>query len=165
MIPEDVMTSEAWLFVPHFARSVLTALSGKFRGINNGGLELTVSQAIDRGINKNELYAALHLLREVNLIKRTHRGRRTSGKGTPDKYAVTWAPVAEFPAYNIVSTSQPSNAWQHFKSQGKRIRNLAQAERHIGWKPEGRPVPPFGGEVLKGVPTGRDEETRSSPYR
>jgi hypothetical protein len=58
-IPLEVLQSEAYRWLPHFAVRVLVALAAKYNGYNNGGLELTVRDAAVFGINEDELFAGL----------------------------------------------------------------------------------------------------------
>ena len=131
-INENVITSEAFRWIPHFARSVLVAIAGRYRGFNNGGLELTVALAKERGINKSELYAGLRLCIHVGLLEQTSPGKRRSGKGIPAKYALEWKPMNEFPSLNLIESDRPSDKWTRFKPTSNPIRSLSQAERFLG---------------------------------
>jgi hypothetical protein len=133
-VHEDVITSEAFRWIPHFARSVLIAIAGRYRGFNNGGLELTVALAKERGINKSELYAGIRLCMHVGLLKQTSPGKRRSGKGIPAKYALTWKPMNEFLSLNLIESDRPSDKWIGFKPTGDPIRSLSQAERFLGMR-------------------------------
>ena len=108
-LPLEVLNSDAFRWLPSFAVRVLIALAAQYCGINNGGLELTLKDAAQFGIKRNELYAALRLLAFVGLIKKTVEERKSSGKGVPAKYGLTWRPTDEFPAYNILANERPAN--------------------------------------------------------
>jgi hypothetical protein len=133
-LPVGVMDSDAYRWLPSFAVRVLVALAAQYCGINNGGLELTVKEAERFGIKRTELYAGLKLLAFVGLIKKTVEERKSSGKGVPAKYALTWRPVNEFPAYNILANERPANTWVKFRGDARAIRSLSDAERFLGWR-------------------------------
>lgn len=133
-IPVAVMDSDAFRWLPNFAVRVFVALAAQYRGNNNGGLELTLNKATPFGIKRNELYAALKLLAVVGLIKKTVKERKSSGKGVPAKYALTWRPLNEFPAYNILETERPAHTWMKFRGDARTIRSLSGAERFLGWR-------------------------------
>lgn len=133
-IPVEILQSTAFTWLPHFARSVVVAMAGQFRGFNNGGLELTVADANEYGIGKAELYAGLRLATRTKLLIRTVPAKRSSGKGIPAKYALTWRVINEFPAYNLIETRDPSHAWDRFQTDAPRPRSLTDAERILGWR-------------------------------
>ena len=134
------MTSEAYRWLPHFARSVLFAVASRYRGFNNGGLELTVKTARAQGINKQELYAGLRLCLEAGLLRKTSPGKRRSGKGIPAKYALTWRPINDFPALNLIATEHPSDEWRSYNPSTPRPRSLTKAEKHLGIRKPKKPV-------------------------
>ena len=133
-LPADMMDSDAFRWLPSFGVRVLVALAAQYRGINNGGLELTLKKAARFGIKRTELYAGLKLLAFVGLIKKTVAERKSSGKGVPAKYALTWWPTDEFPAYNILATERPANTWAKFRGDARTIRSLSDAEKFLGWR-------------------------------
>ena len=133
-LPVEVMDSDAFRWLPSFAVRALVALAAQYRGRNNGGLELTLKQAATFGIRRTELYAGLKLLSFVGLINKTVKERKSSGKGIPAKYSLTWRPMDEFPAYNFLATNQPANTWLKFKGDARRIRSLSDAEKFLGWR-------------------------------
>jgi len=128
------MISDAYRWLPHFARSVLFAVASRYRGYNNGGLELTVKTANEQGINKSELYAGLRLCLMAGLIRQTSPGKHRSGKGIPAKYAVTWRTINEFPALNLIESDRPSDDWRKFEPDSPRPRSLTQAEILLGMR-------------------------------
>ena len=134
MLPVEVLDSDAFRWLPSFAVRVLVALAARYFGINNGGLELTVKEAERFGIKRTELYAGLKLLAFAGLIKKTVEERKSSGKGVPAKYALSWQPTDEFPAYNILANERPANTWAKFRGDARAIRSLSDAARFlISW--------------------------------
>lgn len=133
-LPVEIMDSDAFRWLPSFGVRVLVALAAQYRGINNGGLELTLKKAARFGIKRTELYAGLKLLAFVGLIKKTVEERKSSGKGVPAKYALTWRPVNGFLAYNIVATNRPAHTWTKFRGDARPIRSLSDAEKFLGWR-------------------------------
>lgn len=134
MLPVELLDSDAFRWLQSFAVRVLVALAAQYHGYNNGGLELTVKEAARFGIKRTELYAGLRLLAIAGLIEKTVEERKSSGKGVPAKYALTWRPTDEFPAYNILANERPANTWAKFPGDSRPIRSLADAERFLGWR-------------------------------
>lgn len=133
-LPVEVMDSDAFRWIPSFSVRVLIALAAQYWGKNNGGLELTLKEAARFGIKRSALYAGLRLLAVAGLIKKTVIERRSSGKGVPAKYALTWRPIDEFPAYNLLATKQPDHTWAKFQGDARTIRSLSDAEKFLGWR-------------------------------
>lgn len=134
LIPEEVLRSAAYVWLPHFARSVLTAVAAQYRRYNNGVLELTEGLAKEYGINRDELHTGLWLVCRCGLLINTVPAKRRSGKGVPAKYALPWWPVNDFPAYNFLPIEHPPRTWLKFPAGQERIRSLRQAKRFRGWQ-------------------------------
>ena len=79
-IPVDVQESDAWHWLPDFARSAIVALAGSYNGYNNGGLDLTDARAAELGVNKRKKNLGLELACEIGLIKQTVKAKQTTGK-------------------------------------------------------------------------------------
>ena len=155
-VHEDVLKSDAYRWLPHFARSVLFSVASRYRGFNNGGLELTVKTALEQGINKSELYAGLRLCMKVGLLRQTSPGKRRSGKGIPAKYAITWRAMNDFPVLNLIASERPGDEWQSFVADAPRPRSLTQSEILLGIRREKRnrnPLPPDQESIEVSDPT------------
>lgn len=131
-VPLDALQSEAFRWLPDFAVRVLTAMAAQFSGYNNGGLELTATEARAFGISEDELYAGIGLLILAGFVRRTVQARRRSGKGTPARYAVTWRTLGDFPKFGIVPTVAPSRDWQRFVPPYPAVRSVAAAQAALG---------------------------------
>lgn len=151
-VPLSALQSEAWCWLPHFARTVLVALTGQFSGYNNGALELTVEDAQSCGISKQELYAGIALLIAAGFIKRTVNARRRDGQGQPARYALTWRPLPDIPKYNIVATMHGSNEWEGFTPPFPAASTLREAMRAVGQRA------PAGANRLRMVGTHPDSK-------
>ncbi len=164
LIPEKVLQSDAWHWLPHFARSVVVMAAGLTLGYRNGMLELTPSGtegfngAKSFGISKNELYAGLRLACEAGLLDQTSKGKHRSGKGIPASYAVSWDSIEKEQPYKNIFPRAATNAWKK-KPSGPRIKSVAAAERYLGW----RKPSTTGGEFLEGVRTVKDETAPPNP--
>ena len=111
MLTLEVIESTAFGCLPDYATRVLVVLASKYRGANNGDLELTEAYAAKRGINGKKLYAALDLLQRVGLIAKTRQGgRRPLG---PSLYALEWHKVNASSKYDSGNngTQAPRNTW------------------------------------------------------
>lgn len=154
------MNSEAYKWLPHFARSVVFAVASRYRGNNNGGLELTVKTALDQGISKGELYAGLKLACMSSLLHKTCESKRSHGKGIPAKYCITWKPLDEFPSLNLKATKSSSDDWIEFKPVVPRLRSLTSAEVFLGWRNRDRKSrsPTYGGDSIEVSETSRSKK-------
>ena len=131
-LPFDAMASEAFRWLPDFAVRVLLALAAQFTGYNNGGIELTASEARHFGIREDELFAGIGLLVAAGFVRRTVAARRRSGRGQPARYALTWRPLGDFPAFGIVPTVSASHEWRRFVPPFPSVRSVRAAEGALG---------------------------------
>jgi len=153
MVYDDLQQSEAWRALPHYARTVYTAIAAQYRGSNNGDLDLPNRKAALYGIDHKELSAARFLLESVGLIEITRQGRVEGGKGICTLYALTCLPIDPSDKYDAkqVAKRPPPNTWARWKppddwdefirrvwnrAQGRKINSLSargeQAIPHVG---------------------------------
>lgn len=144
MVPTEIMQSHAWHFIPHFARSVVTALASKYRGkkgseyTNNGRLFLTEQEAIAFGINKQERMAGLVLAVKVGLIKETvpafHPGTR-QGKGRCAMFALTWEATCDAEVHGYYMAAEAATReFERFKPDRPNLKSLNKAQEYLGWR-------------------------------
>jgi hypothetical protein len=167
--------SPAFGWLPHFARSVVCAFAHEWRGYRNGAIELSPSTAATYGITENELRAGIALALRAKLLLLTVPSRRRSGKGSPAKYAISWEPLGDVPAFGIVPTNGPaSDEWRSvgLADLPPRPRGIRAAEELLGWRSarqgparehsDRADVPP---EILEGVRHGWVENQPMRPAR
>lgn len=113
----EVMGSTSYNAQPDYAKVVLFALAGQFRGGNNGNLSLVTKEAKALGVpHAWKLYAGLALLKKGDLILCTRQGRLERGKKLCSLYALTWRGV-DIPPDNvtydegIAPCPLPTHAW------------------------------------------------------
>jgi hypothetical protein len=149
-IPVEVMKSAAWKWLPHFSRSTLIALAGKYSGSNNGSLDLPSAETGEYGLSRDEGSYGLRLAITAGLIIKTANARGRSGRGKPAKYLLTWHGNYEYPTYNLLE-AQPRDNWARFDPPCPPIKSLNAARRFFGNRATsaGKYRPPPGGEVLK----------------
>jgi hypothetical protein len=113
MVSDEIMRSDAWHALPHFAKSVYIGIAGQFRGGNNGDLDFPVSKAGLYGISHKELAAGIPLLEYAGLIERTRLGRLAGGKKLCSLYALTCWPIEASEKHDQPTIVQrpASNAW------------------------------------------------------
>ena len=117
LLYDDLMQSDAWRALPHFARSVFAGIGAQYRGNNNGDLDFPVSKAKEYGISHKELAAAIPLLEQTGLIERTRIGKLLAGKKLCSLYALTCWQTDASEKYDqpIVLPRPASNAWARWK--------------------------------------------------
>lgn len=97
----EVMSSAAYNAQPDYAKVVLFALAGQFRGGNNGNISLVMRDAKALGVpHAWKLYAGLALLKKGDLILCTRQGRLERGKKLCSLYALSWRGV-DIPPENV----------------------------------------------------------------
>ena len=117
MLYDDMLQSDAYRALPHFARSVLAGIAAQYRGANNGELDFPSSKAKLYGIDQKELSAARFLLEMVGLIEVTRQGRRIGGKGICSLFAFTCWPIDPSNKYDVPAVLQrpAPNTWATWK--------------------------------------------------
>ena len=148
-IPVEVMESEAWAWLPNFARVAVLSLAGCYTGMNNGGIELTDKRAHDFHLNKTDKNLGLRLACEVKIIKQTVKARRKSGRGVPAKYALTWKPLDHFEKLNFCATQKAGNEWLTATIPDTPIKSRRAAQRYFGWNTT-TPAWPAPAQTLEG---------------
>jgi hypothetical protein len=113
MVYDEVMRSQAWHAVPHFAKVLYLGIAAQFRGANNGDMDFPASKARLYDISQKELAAGIPLLEQAGLIERTRQGRLAGGKKLCSLYALTCWPIAASDKYDLPLVVQrpASNAW------------------------------------------------------
>lgn len=142
-IPDSVLTSPAWACLPHYARSVLTAIAAQYRGTNNGRLGLPRNAAGSYGLTHKDLAAAVPLLAMVGLIERTRIGHSLNGKGICNLYAVTWRALDPSDEFDMpIKVQQPaSNEWATWQVPADWRKTVARAKQRAQGRKE-KPVSP-----------------------
>lgn len=141
MLHDDMLQSEAYRALPHFARTVLTGIAAQYRGMNNGDLDFPSRKAVLYGIDHKELSAARFLLEKVGLIEVTRQGRVEGGKGICTLFALTSWPVDPSQKYDVptVLARPASNAWVKWKPSD----DWAQVVRKVSRRAQGRKTDPL----------------------
>jgi hypothetical protein len=134
LVTLDVMQSDAYRWLPHFAWSVLLAMASRYTGRNNGALELTATDAERFGIKRDELYAGIGLCIKAKLVKRTVEARRRSGRGVPARYALTWRAIDQHDGFNLMQRSTPAHEWTTFEPPFNRADTVRAADRALGYR-------------------------------
>jgi hypothetical protein len=141
-IPVEVMESDAWGWLPQFARLALLGLAAGYSGNNNGGIDFTDSRARELHMNKTDKNLGLRLACHAGIIKKTVKERRRSGRGIPAKYALTWKPLDHFECFNFCATTKASNDWMTATIPDMPIKSRRAAQKFFGWKVTSSPWPP-----------------------
>lgn len=154
MLPNDVRESDAYRCLPHYARSVLIEIAGRYNGVNNGDLSFTKADAHTQGISAWEWGSALHLLGDehgTGLIEKTRQGKVVNGKGVANLFALSWRPLNASDKYDQPATIAraashawakwvtPANwlevvAWSKRTAQGKREESAEERETRARFK-------------------------------
>jgi hypothetical protein len=95
LLPCEVLESAAYRALPDWAKPVLVALAGKYRGARNGDISLTWTEARALGVSGEwKLRAGIKLADSVGLIDITRPGGNVAGgEKIPSLYAVGWLPI------------------------------------------------------------------------
>ncbi len=133
-IPVELMESDAWHWLPLFARVSVLALAAGYWGTNNGGIELPDKRAADLGLSRQDKNVGLRLAARVGIVRQTVKARRRSGRGIPAKYAITWKKLDHFENLGFCATEKPSNDWINADIPAEPIKSRRAAERFLGWK-------------------------------
>lgn len=131
LLYDDVMQSEAWGSLPHFARSIFAGIAAQYRSGNNGNLDFPASKAARYGISHKELAAAIPLLEMTGFIVKTRQGRLEGGRKLCTLYALACWPLDPCDKYDQpVSLQQPaSNAWARWQRPADWARIVRDAKR------------------------------------
>ena len=111
MVPVEVLTSDAYRKLPNYAKVVLFAVAGQYRGNNNGDLAMTWAIGRPFGVSSKEhLVSALAMLIDRGLIAKTRQGgKRPLG---PSLYALTWMPIDDLKGkIDCGPTMVAANTW------------------------------------------------------
>ncbi|TEP95575.1 hypothetical protein IPC65_05170 [Pseudomonas aeruginosa] len=93
-LPHAVMDSEDFRALSGGALKVLLGLLRQYRGMNNGDLSASFTQAKQWGVNsRTTLSKALDELQDHDLIIRTREGKFIKPGGCCALYAITWRPI------------------------------------------------------------------------
>lgn len=120
LIPREVLESDSFRAIPHFAVRVLVTLTAQYHGNNNGALGLTANQARVYGLKSWELYAGLKLLEVTRLIYRTRQGHLARGSRICNWFSVTWRVIDTPPGgqqydAGISESFRASNEWADWR--------------------------------------------------
>lgn len=131
LLYDDLMQSESWRALPHFARGVFAGIAAQYRSANNGDLDFPASKAARYGISHKELVAAVPLLEHVGLIVKTRQGQLAGGKKLCTLYALTCWPIDPSEKYDQpINLQQPaSNAWARWTRPADWARIVRDAKR------------------------------------
>jgi hypothetical protein len=170
MLYDDMLQSDAYCALPHFARSVLAAIAAQYRGTNNGDLDFPDRKAKRYGIDNKERSASRFLLEIVGLIEITRQGRRVGGKGVCSLYALTCWPIDPSNKYDVPTVLQrpAPNTWARWKRPMDwdeivlRIRRRAQGRETIPFSARAERLGPHVGAENGHVQSAREEQKRSN---
>jgi hypothetical protein len=96
LIPDEVMSSEAFIALPASAIRLLLNAAVKYFGSNNGNISLTHSELKMRGFSSNDtLQRALKKLLERGFLIKTKQGGFANGGKLKSRYALGWLPIHE----------------------------------------------------------------------
>jgi len=109
------MESEAWHWLPDFARVAVLYLASSYTSKNNGGLELSDKRAKELGITAQKKNLGLDLACHVGIIDLTCPAKQFPGKGRPAKYSISWKAIDEIPALNLTESTKARNRWMNAK--------------------------------------------------
>lgn len=128
LLPQCLLTSEAFRTLPHRAVHVLLALCSKHNGFNNGAIGLGYRELADLiGSRNNEAnQTALCTVMErgfVTLERDYPRGHRLA-----HEYRLTFVPTATGPATNDYLQWQPGDAGTHTSTRKIRKKRVAMIE-------------------------------------
>lgn len=140
LIPRDVLESGAYRALPDWAKAVLVALAGQYKGIANGDLSLTWAEARSLGVSSQwKLRAGIKLAERAGLCDVTRPGGNVAGgEKKATLYALGWLPIAPSEKYENPSGSllKPLNRWatwarpDDWEVQMTAERRRAQAKPH-----------------------------------
>ena len=135
MLPIEVMASDAMKKIGDTGFKVVAALAGQYHGYNNGGLELSKKIAEQYGITEQRRKLFLKAACIVGLIEVTVPATKIgNGKGRPNKYALTFHRMNEFPIFNISETKNASNKWAYYSMEGKPLNSVPAVQRFLSYK-------------------------------
>lgn len=163
-IPVEVMESDAWAWLPQFARLAVLSLAACYTGKNNGGIELTDKRANELHMNETDKNMGLRLACEVGIIRKMVPARRRSGRGIPAKYALTWKPLDHFANLGFCATEKASNLWATAVIPNVVIKSRRDAQKHFGWKSQASDWQPPD-QTLKGEHHVQPEKARIKESR
>lgn len=131
LLLDELLQSEAWRELPHFARSVLVGIAAQYRGANNGDLDFPTSKAKLYGLSHKELAAAIPLLEMAGLILKTRQGRLAGGKKLCTLYALTCWQIDPSDKYDqpLVLPRPAPNDWARWKAPPDWARIVQNAKR------------------------------------
>lgn len=119
MLPRAVLESDAYRYLPDWAKSVVTALAGQFRGSGNGDLSLTWQEAKTLGVsNEWKLRAGIKLAERTGLCVLTRPGGNVAGgEKKPNLYALGWLPIQHSEKYQTPPGTllKAPNEWATWK--------------------------------------------------
>jgi hypothetical protein len=175
LIPQQVLESQAFRVLPHYAVRVLIAVAGQYNGSNNGSLALTAAQAHGYGVDKKHLVAGLELLQMAQLITKCRQGGMRPLGVT--RYAITWRGIdpGEFD-HGIGPCPIPSHAWARWSPPGswREIQKLVLAKARGRSAKDKSTVHPVGSRSVhpvgtdkarNGPPCGDSSDPSNGPHR
>lgn len=135
LVPEEVLQSQAFKALPHYAVRVLLAIAAQFNGSNNGSLALTAAQGRRYGIDRKHLFAGLELLQLAQFIAKCRQGGMKPLGVT--RYAVTWRGIdpGEFDS-GVAPCPIPSHAWARWTPPG----SWREVQKVVLARARGRPA-------------------------
>lgn len=109
-VPHSLLNSVAFMGASHRARSLIFDLIAQHSGHNNGHLQLALSWLKSRGwASADGIQKAKQEALERGLIIKTRLGGLNIG---PDRYALTWLPIANFVGLDLTQKDYHPGAYR-----------------------------------------------------